>query len=281
MYACTEQDETIATNAKEVPLEISLKGCDTRTVITGNTLPDNSQLGIFAVNNDDKISYNNVLSTYTDKQWTTAKTIYLTESGKRIYAYYPYSEKASLDNLSINTREQIDYLYGYAVGENNQMTTVNATSPKANILLKHAMARITLNIKKPKKDADSKGDIYGIILAGVPLSGNLDLRNGKMTTADNGDLTISTKFQLSTEGTNVDILVPPIEGAVQETMLSLNINDKYYSVWMPARKWESGKQYTYAVEVADGALKISEATITPWNNNQQDGIEVGDDNYVE
>lgn len=281
MSACTEQDEISAVSGKVAPLEITLKGCGTRTVITGNTLPDGSQLGIFAVNGGDQIAYENIFSTYTGKQWTIAETVYLTESEKWIYAYYPYSEKAELNSVSVNTREQVDYLYGYAVDANNQMTTVNVASPKANILLKHAMSRVTLHIKKAKAN-EKNSVVNSVILAGVPLSATLDIRNGDMKVANNGDLVINSMLiKLTDEGENVDILIPPMTNAAWSNMLTLNIDAKYYSVQIPANEWKAGQQYTYTVEVGDSSLTISEVSITPWTDNRQDGIEVGDNNYVE
>lgn len=279
LSACTEQNEAIAdADGEAVPLEINLKGCDTRAVITGNTLPDESILGIFAVNDDNKVGYNNIHSVYTQNQWTLSETVYLTESDKRIYAYYPYSEEANLNSVSINTQEQIDHLYGYAVNENNQMTTVNATNPKANILLKHALSRITLHIKKAESNK-KEGAVYNVALAGVPLSATLDISNGSIKTADNGDLVIKSVIKLTTEGENIDILVPPTKA--ENIMLSIDINEKYHSVQMPVGVWKSGQQYTYTVEVSDNSLQIGEASITPWDDNLQEGIEVGDNNYVE
>lgn len=280
LATCTEQDQITALSGKVIPLEISLKGCSPRTVITGNILPEGSQLGIFAVNGDDQIAYENIFSTYTVKQWTIAETVFLAEAGEWIYAYYPYSEKARLNSVPVNTREQVDYLYGYAVDANNQMTTVNMVNHKANILLKHAMSRITLHVKKAKANEKS-GVVNGMMLAGVPLSATLDIRNGDMKTADNGDLVINSMFKLTEEGGNVDILVPPITNAVRSIVLTLNIDEKYHSVQMPAGEWKSGQQYTYMVEVGDSSLTISEASITRWTDNRQDGIEVGDNNYVE
>lgn len=278
--ACTEQNEMPAVSGKVTPLEITLKGCGTRTVITGNTLADGSELGIFAVNGDDQIAYENIFSTYTGKQWTIAETVYLTEAEKWIYAYYPYSEKAKLNSVSVNTREQVDYLYGYAVDANNKITTVNVAKPQANILLKHAMSRVTLHIKKAKTN-EKNSVVNSVMLAGVPLSATLDIRNGDMKIVNNGDLVINSMFKLTDEGENVDILIPPMTNAAWSSMLTLNIDAKYYCVQIPANEWKAGQQYTYTVEVGDSSLTISEASITPWTDNRQDGIEVGDNNYVE
>lgn len=276
LSACSNQEE-LAVAEKKVPLEIAIKGCTTRSIISGNTLPNDSQLGIYAVNTDNVIAYKNILATATDNVWKMAEPIYLTELEKHIYAYYPYNEATEFNNLPIDAREQTDYLYGYAVNANNMLTTVNASNPKADILLKHAMARITLNIKKSANNVTEQGTVLQAILAGVPLTSSLDIRSGEMKTAMSGDLVIATKVALSMEGENVDILVPPTE---TEVVLSLNINEKYHSIKMPAI-WEAGQQYTYTVEITNNSLAVSEATIAPWENNLQDGIEVGDENYVE
>ena len=279
LSACNNQDETMLGEQK-VPLEINIKGCATRTIITNSMLPDNSQLGIFAVNKDDQIANSNMEVLYINKQCKLAEPVYLAESEKNIYAYYPYVERTELGDLFIDTRSQTDYLYGYAVNDNDQKTTVSANNPKANILLKHAMARITLNIKKTEKNTGNEAYIYGIIFAGVSLVGNFDIKSGIMKATDKGDLVISTKFPLTVQSESVDILVPPIEGT-QHVMLNLNISDKYHAVWMPAGEWKAGQQYTYSVAVGNNSFSISQAEITLWNNTEKEGIEVGDNNYVE
>lgn len=277
--ACSDESESV-NNGIQIPLQINLKGCSTRTVINGDKLPTGSQFGIYAINSDGEIGYSNVLTKYENSQCNMAETIYLTEKDKEIVAYYPYSEKVLLNSLYIDSRAQIDYMYGYAVNENDEKVTVNASCPKADILLKHAMSRVTLSIRKSNNNAGSIEYVKSAMLTGVPLSGNLNLQTGEMTTASNGDLVVSTEFPLTINGESVDILVPPCE-ITPNVGLSLKIGEKYYYAQMPRTELKSGQQYTYAVEVSNGSLLISKASITPWIENNQDGIEIGDDNYVE
>lgn len=277
--ACSNESESV-NDGIQIPLEINLKGCSTRAVINGDKLPSGSQFGIYAINSDGEIGYSNVLTKYENNLCDMIETIYLTEKDKEIVAYYPYSEKASLNSLYINSRAQIDYMYGYAVNENDEKVTVNASFPKADILLKHAMSRVTLNIRKSENNAGSVDYVYSAMLAGVPLSGSLNLQTGEMTTADNGDLVVSTEIPLTIDGENVDILVPPCE-ITPNVGLNLKIGEKYYYAQMPRTELKSGQQYTYTVEVSNGSLVISKASITPWIENRQDDIEIGDDNYVE
>lgn len=44
--------------------------------------------------------------------------------------------------------------------------------------------------------------------------------------------------------------------------------------------WQAGQQYTYTVTIKDGSINISQATITPWSNNEQGGLVVNDGNYT-
>lgn len=281
LTACSGQDEPMTSEEQQVPLEINIKGCETRGVITGNTLPDQSSIGIYTVNANDYATHSNVAAICNNNVWELGTTIYLNQDAQKVYAYYPYDKSANIGALTLKTSEQTDCLYGYAVDTDNKLTTVNSANPKANILLKHAMSRLTFVLKKSETNQND-GNVGSLDLSGVYLSATLDIKTGSLKLGDHGDLVTKADIELSTKGQNVDILVLPMSVSTTEvTLLGMYIGNNYYTAQLPSGKWEAGQQYTYTIEVDDSGLKITEATITPWNNNEQSGISVGDDNYVE
>lgn len=281
--SCSNQEEVLTASDRKVPLEVQIKGCGTRTVITGTELPNQSNLGIFTANKGNgETTANNILASYANSRCDLAKTVYLAEEEENVYAYYPYSEKGSLTSVPVAVNTQTDYLYGYAVDGKNEQTTVSALNPKANILLKHALARITLNIRKGEDNENfdlSGGHLGGAIF---PVSGTLNIANGTITNTDDDDVIWISCKEHVTEATacNLDILVLPADMSEKDVSLTLNINEKYASAALPKTNWQAGQQYTYTVTVDRKKVSISKATITPWNNNEQGGITVGDDNYV-
>lgn len=283
LSACNNgEEENLAT--RQVPLELNLKEAATRSVITGTTLPQDSYFGIFGVaqeNLDTSTVEEDMdnISVWYYEGCELQETVYLDETPTVIYAYYPYNESTTLRSMYLSAQTQTDYLYGYSVNDNDFISTVNADNPRANILMKHAMSRITLRIKVSEQQSDIQ-DLYGIKLVNAYLAGELDIPSGKLALSDKGELSIPTKERLSTTAHSFDILAFP-ETTVQDITLSLNLNEVYYSVPMPAGGWKSGQQYTYEVTIDKGTLSISQATITPWNNNFLGDIVVEDDNYVE
>ena len=65
-------------------------------------------------------------------------------------------------------------------------------------------------------------------------------------------------------------------------MMQIELDGEYVVVPLPATIWEAGQKYTYTL-VVDGAgsVRVSEAVITPWENNEQSGITVGDDDRLQ
>lgn len=284
--SCSNQEEVLTASDRKVPLEVQIKSSGTRTVIMGTELPNQSNLGVFSVSKGNgETTASNVLASYANNRCDLAKTVYLAEVEENVYAYYPYSEKASLTSIPVEVKSQTDYLYGYAVDGKDEQTTVSALNPKANILLKHALARITLNIRKGEDNENF--DIFSASLSGdLPVSGTLDITKGAIACNGYGDVYVSCKANITEAITfSLDILVFPADLSERDVLLSLNVidcdkNDKYVSAVLPKANWQSGQQYTYSVEIRNGNLVISQATITPWNDNLQDSIEITDNNYT-
>ena len=179
-----------------------------------------------------------------------------------------------------------DYLYGcsYDLASGTNATVSNA-QPHATIYFKHALAQIRLIAYKT---ADYEGEAYvtGFVVNGVPLHGTMDATTGSIIDTEWGDvpfnITNPSNLYVEGEGTNTyRFLAIPTEKVLNRTML-IELDGEYVMVPLPATVWEAGQQYTYTLVVdKNHNVLVTEGEITPWENNTQEEITVGDDNYVE
>lgn len=290
LAACSQQDnEPMNVEDGLVPLEISVSA-DTRTIIDGSTLPDLTSFGIFGVTQETgelQEDIENVSVEYVKGECTLSRDVLLDERPTSIYAYYPYDETATLNSVPVQVNEsETDYLFGcsydLAAGAN---TTVNNAQPHANIYFKHALAQVRLIAYKT---ADYEGDAFvaSFVVNGVPLHGTMDATTGSITATEWGDMTfkVTNPSNLHVEGegtTTYRFLAIPTED-VLDRMMQIELDSEYVVVPLPATIWEAGQKYTYTL-VVDGAgsVRVSEAVITPWENNEQSGITVGDDDRLQ
>lgn len=292
--SCSSEDE-VTDYGKQVPLEIQVSGVQqtTRSIVEGTTLPGGCEYGIFAMNEYYAINDGiNVRVSYDKGISTLNKNVYL-PSGMdvTVYAYYPYNANyASTDyalKMPIEITTQTDYLYGRSVDGNNNYAFVNTAQPKANIHFRHALARVTMRIKKSAKNENLYKFPY-ISLLNVDKSCYFSVWDGGGISDVSGTTNLTAKpsnYGLDDAESEivVDFLVIP--GITEGKNITLNMGDNIsnfengLSAAVPATNWLAGQQYTYAVTINNNVLDVSPAEISPWENNEQGGIEVGDDNY--
>lgn len=289
LAACSQQDnEPVNISSELVPLEVSV-GVDTRDIIQGSTLPDLSNFGIFGVTQETgelQEDIENVGVEYVKGECALNRDVLLDERPTSIYAYYPYNETATLNSVPVQMNDgTTDYLYGcsydLATGTN---TTVNNAQPHATIYFKHALAQVRLIAYKT---ADYEGDAYvaGFVVNGVPLYGTMDVTTGDITDTEWGDMVMkvtgSNNLFVEGEGTTTYRFLAIPTDRIGDRMMLIELDGEYVTVPLPATVWEAGQQYTYTL-VVDGAgsIRVGEAVITPWENNEEPGLVIGDENYA-
>lgn len=293
--SCSSEDEVTATG-KQVPLEIQVSGVQTtRSIVEGTTLPEGSKYGIFAMNGDGMNIIDNGMNVPVDyiKGTSTLNwNVYLPSGAEvPVYAYYPYNANyASSDyvmQMPIDVTTQTDYLYGYSADSEKNLMYVKDTQPKASIYFKHALARVTMKIKKAAENEKSYKFPY-ISLLNVDKSGYMNIREHGIINGVSGTTNLTAKpseygIDNAESEIVVDFLVMP--GNTEGKNITMNMSDNIssfengLSAAVPATNWRAGQQYTYAVTIKNNALDMSSAEISPWENNEQGGIEVGDNNY--
>ena len=114
----------------------------------------------------------------------------------------------------------------------------------------------------------------------------MDATTGGISDIEWGDMVmkVTEPGNLFVEGegtTTYRFLAIPTEEVANRTML-LWLDGEYVTVPLPATVWEAGQQYTYTLVVdKNHNVLVTEGEIVPWENNTQEEITVGDDNYVE
>lgn len=259
---------------KKTALEVSVAGIgDTRTVITGNTLPDNSRFALF-FNSSSSVGVN-----YNNGTCTLESPVLLEEqnSETQVYAIYPYVPSVEVDiDTSVS---QDDYLSGIGVDSNGATLYPTIDRPRAFIQFEHILARITVNIRK---DASIEGyyKISSVFLGGdddtayrvaqyVPYTNKFQYidndpsKNIRGTREDD-------KYLLDTaeDVVTVDFLVIP-----SETTWQMNLIDISNTWWaLPRANYEPGKQYIYDCVIRDGyKLSISKSEIVSWDTTTMPG----------
>lgn len=292
--SCNNEDE-IVTTGKQVPLEIQAGSVQTtRSIIEGSTLPEECQYGIFAMNDGSAINGGaNVCVNYVKGVSNLSKNVYLpSDLDIPVYAYYPYNANYSntkyLSEMPVDVTTQTDYLYGYSANSDFKLTYVKDTQPKATIYFKHAMARVTMRIKKATDNENTYKFPY-INLLNVDKSAYFNILDGGTILDPTGTANLTTKpsdYALGSSDNEIvaDFLVIPGNTEGKKIMLNMSSDISSFenglSTAIPVTNWQAGQQYTYTVTIKDGSINISQATITPWSNNEQGGLVVNDGNYT-
>lgn len=294
--SCSDEDGAVATD-KKVPLEVEVDGVQTtRSIIEGSKFVDDCQYGIFAMKSSGTTVIDNgvnVCVNYSKGNSTLSTNVYLPEGmDVPVYAYYPYNANYSntdyLLQMPIDVTTQTDYLFGYSANSDNRLTYVNANQPKAKIYFKHALARVTMRIKKAADNENTYKFPY-INLLNVDKNAYINVLEGGAILDPSGTANLTAKpsdYALENSDNEIvaDFLVIPRNTEGKKIMLNMSDNISSFenglSAAVPVTNWQAGQQYTYMVTIKKNNLEISQAEITPWENKEQGGIEVGDDNYM-
>ena len=276
LMACSSENETNESETK-VPLEISI-GNNTRSIIEGTTIPTQTQFGIFGEYNQ-KINDIDNMSVFYDGKCKLSKDVYLNNSSRHIKAYYPYSSKVEKGIAEIDIRDQIDFLYGSAVDSKGELQVVNNSNPKANIVFKHALSRLTFKVRHT---AAYGGDfkLTKIFITPVYVTANFNVISQELTPSLLNETTFPLNVTVTEDFTSFDLLMIPLPENSHPRWILLSGDNISYGNTTLEGEWAAGQQYTYEITFDDNGIKVSEAVITPWESSTQPGIDITDDHLV-
>lgn len=228
----------------------------TKSIITGTTLPDNSQIGVFSWGH-----HKNDGSVNTTLRKDLANNLYTKEAGDtelaastdahypinpdtllNFYAYYPYIQSAAHTPGSIpfDLSKQEDIMWSTPVLNRSKATNEEAV----NLAFNHLLSAVTI---KFQKDDDIKEEMIleSISLANYSPTLQLDIQTGKLTQA------VSTATYTFIKGLNTPVI--PAQQTIVTDYLLFPVPKPVFIVRMSGKEhtieslkaFESGKKQTY------------------------------------
>lgn len=271
-----ENNESVA----QVPLQIQVEGVSSRAILEGTTLPMESHFGIYGTTDDNTfMSHVNNLGVFYDGECQLEKNVLLDKTSFHIRAYYPYIEDTEKGEVYVDVKKQIDLLYGSGVDANGKLQDINNQNPKATIVFKHALCRITFKVRHTEKMTEDFR-LSTIYLCAVPELTWFNVISQQFGNKDFGTAYFEIDLPVRKEYSSLDLLMIPAEDNGDRGIEMHGSNGKGYWVKLPEGDWKSGQQYTYELVFDNNGITISEAIITPWNTTVEQGTEITDDNLV-
>lgn len=283
--ACSAPDITKMTDTEEkTPLSISLatSSKDTRSMISGDFLPDGSRIGITLTEPQettyDGITYSNVRFTShgeTEEQiWEPEADVMLSSSMAELHAYYPYSnEITDISNIPVyaDSDIQTDYLYSLPV------TGLNNHNANAVIDFEHALAAIRLSFSRGTYTGN--GTITGISIRGNNLAteGRLDARTGVISELNGIGASISpamTPVTINRNKYETDIMVIPSE---KETVICMEItmDGEAFTVETEKTVLEKGKISVFDIKINNSTVNIESVKVRSWDYGKTFSADLG------
>lgn len=298
-------------------------GGDSRLELLSVTLPESvsiksgggemsssglSSLGVYATKADHSLYSDQASMTYTRSNavWGCASAINLTnELGEAtVYAFSPSGLTVTNEvtngyhtvpvavsrTLDFNSSGQEDYLYGVdKISSNTNQPTANSSKRSVSFLMKHALAKVCLVVKKAQSAQDDDMILKEVrILSGTNRmqtgSGRMRIKDGVLsglvatdTLIVEGNATLST----STKTENVTCLVAPMSGAEQKISFLLKVEvdnttrEFVTSTLAGGADWQAGKKYTYTLTLNKMGGSLTDMRAEDWQTDADQNTSIG------
>ena len=274
--ACTDDTENFGShNGTPLNINVGVNTTESRAIITGNSLPEGSQIGVTVVdqsgNGYQDQNYNNVcyqaVTEDGSQKWKvqSRSDILLSGEAGTLYAYYPWSSAVSdIKQIAVNMDEtdQKDWMVAQPV------TNLSDAQATAAVKMEHMLTNFKLSFYKD--NYSGKGEVTAVTIRsnGFATTGTLDATTGAFTAY--GDAHTLTRPFATTLGTDkaaaapCNIMVVPNTVAAPVTV-SVTVDGKTYSSVTSSLTLAKAKSYNYAMKLSSTGLDITEVTLTDWN----------------
>lgn len=247
-----------------------------KAIIEEETLPDNSQLGIFAwghhqddgaVNTQLREDLNNAVYTKitgSDELVASINAHYPVNADTllNIYAYYPYTVSANGNPLSVpfDLSTQADIMWATPV-----INQSKANADKLiNLTFNHIISAITLKFKKGK-DVQEEMVLESIAMEKYNPAVQLNMQAGKLSQpATEGAFTLVRDLHTPITTTEQTILTDFMLCPVEKPVFIVTMSGKEYRI-ESAKPFLSGKKQTYEFTIQAKDIVVS-GSITPWGD---------------
>lgn len=227
-------------NGTDIEAEsVRIGSCTTRGE-DGQDIPV-KEFGMFATDSNGNLLTGNIRMQHGPAEWSPTG-INCDETGKYVYAYYPYSQACTTLEMPMDLRTQTDYLRSLGA-----MVALSCR-PAVSITLSHVLSKLTFKVQGQTVENVNTG--------GYKYSATCNIRNGLITRG-------TAQGEISSSGSY--LLVYP--GAIETGMaVSLSIEGNTYDFVLPAATLLPGKEYTYTLALHGQGVEIVEINLTPWQS---------------
>lgn len=267
--ACNQVDLPQNQHAR---LDIKVKtGITTKGVITDNSLPSGSSVGLF-VTDDSGVTYNgmpmnNIQYTGTGEGnsqiWATEEDIMLSGTNATLKGYFPFSDGVTdITAIAVEatTDVQTDWMYATPVAElnNKNFTTV--------LSMNHALAVVRLNLIRDSYNGVGEITSVSFTSEGAATNAVLNATDGSLSsiTGAGAAYTSDEAFSLTAEKKTIEFITVPA-GVSAPISLSVMMNGAEIVAEIPAVTLQPGKIYNYTVAVGTSALTLQKMNVIEWN----------------
>ena len=292
MLAGCQQADEIANEGERLPMymQASIMNSEAGSRYAGETpksvaFVDNDKIGL-SVNNGKFVQW-----TYNNEIWITDPAVNWNDKSSEhtFMAFYPFVADADKDNVpmpdlsgqdgtmtSVATRDFLVSTKKQTYGTNG---VVSFTGDDA---FKHVSSLVSITLK-------GEGDLVGAKVSEISISGehiltpssySFEVANGNAVTLSDDVakqvdlLEVSPSYTMTAKGITYYFVLN--SGTVDLSDVTLSIQyekgGKEYNAQLiglgtnTVTKFESGKQYSYALKVAGGVLVVAGNEIAPWGN---------------
>ena len=278
LMSCTQEDIK-EFKTKELDVKIT-NAVITKDIINENTLPSNSEIGLF-VTDDSGLTYDgsilrNIKYTATGEgdaqKWNAASDVLLSATVANVNSYYPYDESVTdITSIPIEVTSEVqkDWMWGTPVsGMDNK-------NYSATINMNHALAAVKLNIKKENYFGAGKVTSVSFNSNGAGTSAIMNATTGALADIKGAGYTFeSTKeFTIGNEATSVSFIAVPI-GIAAPLIINFEIDGKLMSVQTPDVTLLPGNIYECNLSCSMQSFALNKLNVTKWTVEQMGNIEL-------
>lgn len=253
----------------ELDITVSTAEAGTKAIEKSTSFASGTAIGISLQSGSgtyDGISYANVKSTASgsgaSQTWANEKSILLSSTSGTLYGYYPYSSTVTdVANIPVTatSSSQTDYMYATAV------SGLKNTNRSASLTMKHALAGISVTVKKGTYTGTGSVTSVGFASDGIGTGAALNAKIGALSsvTGTGTSFTSTTSFTLSASGTAREFMVVPA-GTSKTITFTVIVDGITYSVTTAAVDLPEGKITSYTLTVNAEGMTLSSVSITAW-----------------
>lgn len=273
---CNNTEDNIISNVKESnEILFGDKIITSKSLIDGTTLPLGTQIGIFSwghktnetiTDKDLRKDLNNQLYTKTTESELAcdAHPHYPINPDTLLnfYAYYPYTETATANPLSIpfDLMNQEDIMWATPVFNRDKTT---ADEP-VNLSFNHILSAITLKFKKAD---DIKEDmiLQSIAMDNYPSTIRLNVQTGQLSaTPSTTPFTLIDNLNKEITPTEEVVITDHLLYPIDKPVFIVRMSNKDFRI-ESTKAFEGGKKQTYTFTIQAEDISIS-GSINPWQD---------------